>query len=215
MTQQGAALLRAAVIECLHMPEILDARVFVAIRSLPHPTPMLVLCETLGKLATSGGIWAIGVGLARIRGIERSGRALALLAPTLGLTGFVAEKPAKAYFARRRSFRHLVAMMVLGVKPRVPSFPSGHAATSFASALSLGAVWPYRRPVFVLLASIVSFSRVYLGLHGPDEILAGGALGVILAELLRSPMQRLVQRVNRSHRRAGGAAWVRLLLPRP
>ena len=215
VTQQGAALLRAAVIECLHMPEILDARVFVAIRSLPHPTPMLVLCETLGKLATSGGIWAIGVGLARIRGIESSGRALALLAPALGLAGFVAEKPAKAYFARRRSFRHLVAMMVLGVKPRVPSFPSGHAATSFASALSLGAVWPYRRPVFVLLASIVSFSRVYLGLHGPDEILAGGVLGVILAELLRSPMQRLVQRVNRSYRRGGGAAWLRLLLPRP
>ena len=147
-------------------------------------------------------------------GPRRNNRAQAA-PPTLGLAGFVAEKPAKAYFARRRSFRHLVAMMVLGVKPRVPSFPSGHAATSFASALSLGAVWPKQRPAFVLLASIVSFSRVYLGLHGPDEILAGGALGVILAELLRSPMQRLVQRVNRSHRRAGGAAWVRLLLPRP
>jgi undecaprenyl-diphosphatase len=209
-TQQGAALLRAAVIECLHMPEILDARVFLAIRSLPHPTPMLVLCEAIGKLATSGGIWAIGVGLAHTRGIERSEQALTLLAPALGLAGFVAEQPAKAYFARRRSFRHLVAMMVLGVKPRVPSFPSGHAATSFASALSLGAVWPKRRPAFVLLASIVSFSRVYLGLHGPDEILAGGALGAILAELLRSPMQRLVQCVNSSHRRAGRAAWARL-----
>ena len=183
-TRQGAALLRAAVVECLHVPEILDARVFLAIRSLPHPTPMLVLCEAIGTLATSGGIWATGVGLAHIRGIDRSKQALALLAPALGLAGFVAEKPAKAYFARRRSFRHLVAMMVLGVKPRVPSFPSGHAATSFASALALGAVWPKWRPVFVVLASIVSFSRVYPGLHGPDEILAGGALGAILGELV-------------------------------
>jgi undecaprenyl-diphosphatase len=199
-TQQGAALLRAAVVECLHMPEILDARVFLAIRSLPHPMPMLVLCEAIGTLATSGGIWATGVGLAHIRGIDRSKRALALLVPALGLAGFVAEKPAKAYFARRRSFRHLIAMMVLGVKPRVPSFPSGHAATSFASALALGAVWPKWRPVFVLLASIVSFSRVYPGLHGPDEILAGGALGAILGELvarLQVGRTRLVHRRGR------------------
>jgi len=76
------------------------------------------------------------------------------------------------------------------------SFPSGHAATSFAGAWVLGSVWPRRRGAFLVLATLVSLSRVYLGAHDPGEILAGTVLGVGLAELLRRLFDKLLAQVD-------------------
>ena len=59
------------------------------------------------------------------------------------------------------------------------SFPSGHAATSFAGALVLAAVLPRAAPALVALALAVSFSRIYVGAHYPSDVLAGAALGVV------------------------------------
>jgi membrane-associated phospholipid phosphatase len=67
-------------------------------------------------------------------------------------------------------------------------------------------VWPRRRPVFLGLAALVSLSRVYLGAHDPGEILAGTALGVALAELLRRPLDRLLSQIELPHMRPGAEA---------
>jgi undecaprenyl-diphosphatase len=64
--------------------------------------------------------------------------------------------------------------------PTDPSFPSGHAATSFAGATMLSAFAPRYRVVFLLLAAGIAFSRVYVGVHWPFDVLAGAALGAAL-----------------------------------
>jgi membrane-associated phospholipid phosphatase len=61
------------------------------------------------------------------------------------------------------------------------SYPSAHAATSFAGARMLSPALP-ATPMYALAVSLV-LSRLYLGLHYPSDILAGGALGAALAEL--------------------------------
>jgi membrane-associated phospholipid phosphatase len=61
------------------------------------------------------------------------------------------------------------------------SYPSAHAATSFAGAGMLSAALP-AAPLYGLAVSLV-MSRVYLGLHYPSDILAGAALGSAAAEL--------------------------------
>jgi len=63
------------------------------------------------------------------------------------------------------------------------SFPSGHAANITASMLFLGLV--YRRALAPLLAValLVSFSRIYIGVHWPSDVLAGMALGAAIAIL--------------------------------
>ena len=95
-------------------------------------------------------------------------------------------------FARpRRPFRHLVEFMLLGRKPRGRSFPSGHAAASFAGGWILGTVWPRHRPQFLGLATLVSLSRIYLGAHYPGDIASGAVVGVFLAELVRRIGSRL------------------------
>ena len=57
------------------------------------------------------------------------------------------------------------------------SFPSGHAATAFAGAVSLSYLWRRGAPLFFLLAAAIAFSRVYVGVHYPGDVLAGAALG--------------------------------------
>src|ERR671937_1339050 len=69
--------------------------------------------------------------------------------------------------------------------PHDASFPSGHAATSFAAATVLTFARPRWAPAFYLLALAIGFSRVYVGVHYPLDIVGGAVLGVVVAVALR------------------------------
>jgi undecaprenyl-diphosphatase len=75
--------------------------------------------------------------------------------------------------------------------PSTGSFPSGHSTTAFACATVIA--WAAPRlavPVFVL-AALVAWSRVYVGVHYPLDVIGGAALGVLVATaLLRLPAIR-------------------------
>lgn len=74
--------------------------------------------------------------------------------------------------------------------PHSPSFPSGHATSSFACATVLCALAPRWSPAFVLLAAAIAYSRLYVGVHWPLDVVAGAALGVAIALLLLSTIRR-------------------------
>jgi undecaprenyl-diphosphatase len=74
--------------------------------------------------------------------------------------------------------------------PHSASLPSGHAATSFACATVLTAFVPKAAPAFYLLAVAIAYSRVYVGVHWPFDVLAGAALGVAIALLLLAATRR-------------------------
>ena len=75
--------------------------------------------------------------------------------------------------------------------PSTGSFPSGHSATAFACATVIAWAEPrLAAPVFVL-AALVAWSRVYVGVHYPLDVIGGAALGVLVATaLLRLPAIR-------------------------
>lgn len=65
------------------------------------------------------------------------------------------------------------------------SMPSNHAANSFAAAIPLYYFTQgYRKMVRLyplILAALISYSRVYVGVHYPADILAGALLGTVLS----------------------------------
>lgn len=59
------------------------------------------------------------------------------------------------------------------------SFPSNHALNNFAAATFYYRLYPNLKWILFTVASLVSISRVYLGLHYPSDILGGALLGII------------------------------------
>src|SRR5258707_4955337 len=83
----------------------------------------------------------------------------------------------KAAVGRDRPFLALHDVHLLVGKSGSCSMPSGHAANWFAG--SMVAFVYYRRSAWIMLpiALLVSFSRVYNGVHYPSDVLAGAILG--------------------------------------
>ena len=78
--------------------------------------------------------------------------------------------------------------------PTTSSFPSGHAASSFACAYVLSRFAPRLTVFLYVLAALIAFSRVYVGVHYPVDVVAGAVFGTVLAIALL----RLLRALRRS-----------------
>jgi undecaprenyl-diphosphatase len=58
-----------------------------------------------------------------------------------------------------------------------PSFPSAHADFSFMMAVLLALWFPRYRIIFFIVAGFIGWTRIYLGLHYPTDVIVGAILG--------------------------------------
>jgi membrane-associated phospholipid phosphatase len=90
----------------------------------------------------------------------------------------------------RRPRPHLEGLLPLGRRPSSLSFPSGHAATSFAAAVAIGSLAPQLRPAFLVAAAAMALTRPYLGVHYPSDVVVGALEGAALARAARPALAR-------------------------
>lgn len=98
----------------------------------------------------------------------------------------------KNLIARTRPYKAIEGLTILINEPIDFSFPSGHAAASFAVA---GAVYffGYKKTGAALLAfaALIALSRLYLGVHYPSDIIGGTAIGLLAAWLVTELFKKL------------------------
>lgn len=131
----------------------------------------------ISKLGNGGIIWLVLSGLLCVFPKYRKAGVTMLTALALDVL-FVMLKP---LVGRMRPFTVNTGMELLINAPKDFSFPSGHTAASFAAAFALLFVKNKLWIPSMILASLIAFSRLYLYVHYPTDVLAGILLGLIVS----------------------------------
>ena len=106
------------------------------------------------------------------------------LALTVTLADQISSSLIKPYFCRPRPSHNeeICGMLhyVNGYKGGMYGFVSSHAANAFGVLAFLAPLFRHKATTVVLFvwACMVSYSRIYLGVHFPGDIIAGGLLGI-------------------------------------
>ncbi len=144
---------------------------------------MLVLSNSLGYVAYGIPAALMVGGVVRHDGQMRQNALYvgSSAAITLGATLLM-----KTIFKRRRPFVQNLKIVAV-YNAGSTSFPSGHTSTSFAVATALSRAYPkwYVIVPSYLWAGSVGYSRMYLGVHYPSDVVGGALLGTTTSWLLR------------------------------
>lgn len=93
--------------------------------------------------------------------------------------------------ARPRPFDTYTQIIPLITRPKDYSFPSGHTCASFAVALVCLRMLPGKWGILpVVLAGMIAFSRLYLGVHYPGDVLAGFLVSLLTSTVACRLMRR-------------------------
>lgn len=148
------------------------------LQSLHNPIldKIMMNITTLGNL---GAIWfIISIILMIIKKYRRYG---VLLFVTLALTGCLGSFVIKPLVARARPCDIFQDVDILIKHPGGFSFPSGHTYLSFAAATVIYFINKKLGILAFIFAAVMGFSRMYLFVHFPSDVVVGALLGVVVA----------------------------------
>ncbi len=137
---------------------------------------LMVVITTLGN---GGAIWiAIGILMLAFKKYRKCGIAVLVSLLFCLIFGNIL---IKNIVARMRPCEIDTSIKLLIDTPRDYSFPSGHSFSSFAAAICILHFRKTEGVIALVLAVLIAFSRLYLFVHFPTDILGGIILGVIAA----------------------------------
>jgi len=130
------------------------------------------------RICDHGEVWIVlAVLLLLDKRIRKTGLCLAV---SLVLDLVCCNLVLKPLVGRIRPFAVNPGVALLTPPPLDASFPSGHTAASFTAASALWTANSTMRWPSLILAVVISLSRLYLYVHWPTDVLAGAVLGIVL-----------------------------------
>jgi undecaprenyl-diphosphatase len=161
----------------------MDAALFTAINSAHTPALDAVMLG-VSWLGYFPGIWFV-LGAAAL-GWPRGRAAAWRMCLAVSLTYVLASGVIKPIVGRVRPSQTatMAARSIETQPPSSGSFPSGHAATAVAGAMAAARLVPRASWALWALATLMAYSRVYVGVHYPSDLLGGALLGVACAWLV-------------------------------
>lgn len=159
----------------------LDLAGLRAARTVAHAPGAERVVRAYSRLGQHGAIWlALGAAGAVLDPPRRRRwtRATGTVAATYAINQAIK-------LVVRRPRPQLADLPSLIATPTQLSFPSAHAATSFAAARAFAGLLPVG-PLRIA-ATKMAASRLYLGVHYPSDIVAGVALGAIIGRVGAQP----------------------------
>src|SRR5215471_5887485 len=184
----------------------LDRAIYSAIAATPTPQLDGPL-RRLSLLADNSRLWlGIAAGLAAFGG-PAGRRAAARGMLSVGVTSAAVNIGVKSLYPRRRPDR-AGAGVPEGRHVEMPSsrsFPSGHSASGFAFAASVGQDLPALAVPLRFLALAVAYSRVHTGVHYPGDAVIGSVIGAGVAQAIGGLTENAVDAAWRRWPRAGVA----------
>ena len=131
----------------------------------------------ISMLGNVGAIWIVCAVVLLV--IPKTRKVGVILAVSLAIEALCCNVILKPLVARIRPFDVNTAVQLLISPPTDFSFPSGHTGAAFAAASALffskNRLWI---PSLVL-AILIAFSRLYLYVHYPSDVLGGILLGIL------------------------------------
>jgi len=113
---------------------------------------------------------------------------------TLTLTDQFSSHLLKGWVGRVRPCHVLQGVHLLTDCNTSHSFPSSHAGNIFAAAFFLSQPLKGLSPLLYGIAALVGYSRVYIGIHYPFDIVGGAGIGLLIAWPMRWLKDRTVRR---------------------
>jgi undecaprenyl-diphosphatase len=167
----------------------LDISILRVLYSANWPPACLTAALVLSFLGSGWMMLGIVPGLAIRRSRAPALAAIATLAFTGGAVSLIKALTSRVRPCNAMEWCHTLPIAV----PVDHSFPSGHAAGSFAFAVFVSRL-DGRAAWFLLpLASLIALSRVALGVHYPTDVLGGALLGAALGWLGAGVHERRLQ----------------------
>lgn len=156
-----------------------DAAILLFIQENIHCGFLDGIMKALSFIGDSGAVWiALGIVLLCFKKTRMGG--LFLLA-SLAMATVVNNLVLKNLVARPRPYTTIDGLVTVIEQLSSYSFPSGHSASSFASATALTLAFGKKGAWAFIPASLIAISRVYNGVHYPTDIICGAAVGALVS----------------------------------